>query len=506
MLESGSDWKKHFRIEHAWFFGILVVAAFLRLKGLNFQSLWGDELFSIYHSSPDFSIFRIVGVSRWDPHPPLFLLLLHSWMKLFGYNEFSPRLFTAVIGILSVFPVVLLGKEIFNRQAGLIAGLLVSVNFYHLYYSQEVRPYILLFLFTTLSFLFFIKDLKEQGKKNRLFYVLYTILMLYTHYYGLFILLSQFIYLAFYYGFQKKLFNLRAIRHHLMAGLMMVILYVPMIWFVLKMMQKTDHWIKVPPKPLFFLNLFGAFFGNEILLNILFSILLLFLVVKCILKGRQGTCMSSEFKSLLFSIPVVISWIFFSLFVPYLRSLIMVPMLSFKHGIYILAGILVLIAAAIAMIRPGFLRMIIIVAVFMVSVSSIYFQHDYYGRKTKQQWREAVTQIRQAAEGMSEDSMAVLSEEIRYSQCYFDILKSDVKILSPTFLNLKNCVKKQTGSSLNLLILDWEEQPIQDRRFLNILSRYFTRVETRHYISVSFEKYELRGQQLQALKALLKIA
>ena len=102
--------------------------------------------------------------------------------------------------------------------------------------------------------------------------------------------------------------------------------------------------------------------------------------------------------------------------------------------------------------------------------------------------------------------MAVLSEEIRYSQCYFDILKSDVKILSPTFLNLKNCVKKQTGSSLNLLILDWEEQPIQDRRFLNILSRYFTRVETRHYISVSFEKYELRGQQLQALKALLKIA
>lgn len=506
MLNSGSIERRWLKNEYAWLLVVLIFAAFFRLKGLNFQSLWGDELFSIYHSSPDFTLFRILGISRWDPHPPLFLVLLHGWMKLFGYNEFSPRLFTAIVGILSVVPVYLLAKEIFNRTAGIIAGWLVSLNFYHLYYSQEVRPYILLFLFTTLSFLFFIKDLRDPGKKTRRLFVFFTLLMLYTHYYGLFILLTQFIYLIIHYAYRKKLFALKILRHHLMAGLMIFVLYTPMIYFVLKMLGRTDHWIKEPPRPYFFLKLFSAFFGNDISLVVLFSGLILFLVIKCVVKYPKNSVTEQEFTKLLLALPVLLSWIFLSLLFPYLRSLTVVPMLSFKHGIYVLAALLMLIASAIALVRPLFMRVIIMIAALILSLSSIFLHNDYYGHRTKQQWREATLQVLKSAGGKSESSIAIFADEIRYSRCYFDLVKSNVDVLSPTFLNLKNVLKKQAGPSMTLMLLDWEEQPIADQRFADLLSKYFTAVDTTRFISISVHTYEATDRQLAQLKKLLKIS
>jgi uncharacterized membrane protein len=506
MLDSGSKGRICINSEYVWLLVILIFAAFFRLKGLNFQSLWGDELFSIYHSSPDFSLFRILGVSRWDPHPPLFLLLLHGWMKLFGYNEFSPRLFVAVIGILSVFPVFLLAKEIYNRNSGIIAGLLVSTNFYHLYYSQEVRPYILLFMFSTLSFLFFIRDLRQPGRISRRLFILFSLLMLYTHYYGLFILLAQFVYLIIHYGVKKKLFDLKALKRHFVTGLMISALYAPMIYFVLKMMRRTDHWIKEPPEPFFFLKLISAFFGGDAYLVFLFSGLTLFLILTCLLRYRKNSASDYEFARLIFACPILVSWMFLSVLFPYLRSLMVVPMLSFKHGIYILAAVLVLIASAVSLIRPPVLRGVIVVAALILSITSICFRHDYYTRKTKQQWREAAIRIMESVPVNPDNSIAIFADEIRYSRCYFDLLKRKVDVLAPTFLNLKNVLKNQTGPSLTLMLMDWEEQPIGDKRFTDLISGYFTIVGTSRYMSISVLEYHASEMQLEQLKMLLKIS
>jgi uncharacterized membrane protein len=64
--------------------------------------------------------------------------------------------------------------------APLIIGLsLVTLLGGFLYYSQEVRPYALLVLLTVLSYLFFIRQVKNPGWKNSLWYVGVSTLLVY---------------------------------------------------------------------------------------------------------------------------------------------------------------------------------------------------------------------------------------------------------------------------------------------------------------------------------------
>ena len=183
-----------------------------------------------------------------------------------------------------------------------------------------------------------------------------------------------------------------------------------------------------------------------------------------------------------------------------------VPMLSFKHGIYILAAVLALIASAIALVRPLVLRVVIVVAVMVLSITSICLHHDYYRHKTKQQWREATTRVMESVPVNPDNSIVVFADEIRYSRCYFDLLKCNADVLAPTFLNLKNVIKKQTGTSLTLILMDWEEQPVGDQRFTDLISRYFTVIETTRFISISVQEYRASEPQLEQLKIRLKIS
>jgi uncharacterized membrane protein len=87
-----------------------------------------------------------------DQHPPLSFFLTRISFEFFGHTAISARLISAITGTVSVWGMYLLGKEILNRNLGLIAAALTTVNFYNLYYSQEARGYITAFLFATLSF------------------------------------------------------------------------------------------------------------------------------------------------------------------------------------------------------------------------------------------------------------------------------------------------------------------------------------------------------------------
>jgi mannosyltransferase len=66
---------------------------------LTAEPVWYDECFSIFYSQQPFS--NILDVSKWEPPPPLFNLILHCWIKLFGVSEFGVRLFPAMCSSLA---------------------------------------------------------------------------------------------------------------------------------------------------------------------------------------------------------------------------------------------------------------------------------------------------------------------------------------------------------------------------------------------------------------------
>ncbi len=73
------------------------------------------------------------------------------------------------------------GKELHSRKTGLLAAFFICINSLLIYYAQEVGPYALITLFSSLIILMVIKTYKEPSNKNFLFLGLSNIGLLYTH-------------------------------------------------------------------------------------------------------------------------------------------------------------------------------------------------------------------------------------------------------------------------------------------------------------------------------------
>ncbi len=125
---------------------ILFLALFLRLVHLD-QSFWLDEAAQVIESARPFSQQLQIAA---DFHPPGFHLLLHFWM-FFGHSEVWIRLLPVLFSLGSITVVYAIGKRIADEKTGLIAALFLALNPYHLWYSQEARPYMMLVFFVSLS-------------------------------------------------------------------------------------------------------------------------------------------------------------------------------------------------------------------------------------------------------------------------------------------------------------------------------------------------------------------
>ncbi len=197
-LANIGKWAKHKQVI-LWLLLIILIGAFLRFYDLGAESLWLDEAISENFSRG--SVAYIISESGLQHNsPPLYWLMLHYWMVLLGNSEAALRSLSAILGIGAVLITYLVGKKLFNQKVGLIGSFLSAISYFHIYYSQEARPYSLLLFLSLMSFFFFIKILKEDRKWYYPCYFLANLLLGYTHIYGLFIIASQIFYFILCWG------------------------------------------------------------------------------------------------------------------------------------------------------------------------------------------------------------------------------------------------------------------------------------------------------------------
>ena len=132
---------------------ILIIAIILRFYHLDFQSLWMDEIYTMNVSSPKLTFKELhdVVVEK-EGFPYLYFVLLRLLYSITEYSGLIARMLSSVAGVVGVYYIYILGKHLYNRNAGLIAAFLLSINDFHILYSQEARPYSLFFLFAVVSF------------------------------------------------------------------------------------------------------------------------------------------------------------------------------------------------------------------------------------------------------------------------------------------------------------------------------------------------------------------
>lgn len=169
-------------------FIILLSGLSLRLYQIDSNSLWFDEASSFFHAKQSVADIWLNGAT--GSLPPLYYVLLHYWMCI-GENEFILRLLSLIFGVVAIFIIYLLGKNLFNEETGLLSAFLLSVSPFHIYYSQEAKGYALLAAVALFSIYFFVKVLKTGNFSAWVFFVIFTALSLYTHYFALFTLFAE---------------------------------------------------------------------------------------------------------------------------------------------------------------------------------------------------------------------------------------------------------------------------------------------------------------------------
>ena len=123
---------------------IVAIAAYTRFHGLGDASIWRDEASTWAQAQG--SLWHVIAVTAGDNYPPLHNLLVALSMRLFGDGEWALRLPSAVCGVLAVPALYWVGRMASGRLAGLLAALLLSLSYFHIWYSQEARTYALLAL------------------------------------------------------------------------------------------------------------------------------------------------------------------------------------------------------------------------------------------------------------------------------------------------------------------------------------------------------------------------
>ncbi|MHB1005807.1 MAG: glycosyltransferase family 39 protein [Chloroflexota bacterium] len=231
-------------------FALVALALALRAFHLGVQSFWLDEALSVIFARPPLSDLLPRLVTQ-DIHPPFYVLALHFWMQVAGDSEFAVRYVSTAFGVLLVPLVYRLAIDLFRegddvtgeaRLSGVIAAALVAVSPFLVYYSQEARNYIVVTFWTVLSCLSLWRALSRGTRRWWGIYAVANALVIYTHYYGGFVIAAQGVYLALtWWQHRRKLFTWA------LSGVGTVVLYLP--WLVgfkeqfTHLWQSPDYWL-----------------------------------------------------------------------------------------------------------------------------------------------------------------------------------------------------------------------------------------------------------------------
>ena len=174
---------KNLQLEKYSFWAIFILAAFTRFTGLVRRDFWYDEAFSGVAIKENFQDMIQMIIN--DVHPPLYYIALKSFSLFFDYSIFGIRLFSAIFGLLSIWALYILAKELFNVKVARWASLLAVVSPFTIQYSQEARMYSMLMFFILIAAYFFIRGLKTNNIKYFLLWGFFTGFSMLVHYMGI---------------------------------------------------------------------------------------------------------------------------------------------------------------------------------------------------------------------------------------------------------------------------------------------------------------------------------
>jgi 4-amino-4-deoxy-L-arabinose transferase-like glycosyltransferase len=163
---------------------LMVLAIVLRIPNLG-RAYWIDEGISIGIASHP--VRQIPGLLREDGSPPLFYILLHFWVRLFGTTPIATHLLVLVVSLLAIPLGYWAGTELFDRRAGLAAAALMATNPFLGWYSTETRMYPMVVVLAIVALTLSIRAVRDRSWRAGAGAVVAFAALLYTHNWGIYL-------------------------------------------------------------------------------------------------------------------------------------------------------------------------------------------------------------------------------------------------------------------------------------------------------------------------------
>lgn len=384
---------------HVLLLAIISIAAILRFYNIDYQSVWLDEIHTLNEANPDYSFTDVYNATvTGELMPPLYFILVNILFKIFGYSSLVLRLFSGITGILGVFYTYKLGYRLFNKNVGLVAALILSVNIFHIMYSQEGRPYSFLYLFTIISFISLLKLADKPSIKGGIIYGISGVLMLYGHFFAIFILLSQYLFIVILLFKHGRETRIKIFKASFISGIVTLILYIPAFKALMKSAAVKNIWIP-QPTPDIYTNLFHEFFGNSEMILPMVYIGIFAYVLKLFKQQEDITQQSIQDNKSQISFILLFLWVVVTITIPLIRSYINVPMIVSRYFIVLLPAVIMMVAAGLCCAKSIIIRNSFLAILCIFSLMDIIVVKKYYNSVTKSQFREVSNYIKHTTRG-----------------------------------------------------------------------------------------------------------
>ncbi|MBU3999836.1 glycosyltransferase family 39 protein [Patescibacteria group bacterium] len=401
---------------------IIIAGAFLRLYNLTAISLWHDEAFSaLLIRYPFWEMMQRIAL---DVHPPFYYLILRLWDFVFGDSLFSLRLFSAFWGILAVYFVYLFIKTAFkNERLALVSAALIAINPFQIQYATEARMYTLGVFLIVLSSYFLVKSLESKSYRWWILYGISAALAIHTHYYLIFSVAAQAIFIALVVVKNYKSIPLgnqvskytwkpgfQVFTGAVVAYITAFLIFLPWLKIFLRQLSQVEqnYWIPKMTASSIPNTLWKMLAGSNIEVNnlTLAMVAIIFLLVFYAAVKRQ----QNNYKWL----------IVFSFIIPFALAII----LSFKRSLYldryfVFAGLfyLIIFAVFIESIKNRILKSVLIALFIAGSLFLFYENWRIIGRENKPGTEGASAYI--LKQNLPQDKLYIASSFVYFTYKYY---------------------------------------------------------------------------------------
>ena len=354
----------------------IVLMTFFCLLYLGKEGFWFDEVRSVLIARDGSTMWQTI--KHHEGNMWLYYVLLHFWMKV-GESEFWIRGLSALFGIMTLPVIFKFGKYLAGSWCGHTAVFLMTFNLFFLRYAREARSYSMLIFFATLSSYLFLLTLKEPRAKSYLRYGAASLAMLYSHLFGIFLLIAQGLYLIIARSSRRLLMRFA------LSGAGIALFCLPLL-----LNQPADKsnldWVSKPSIAVLY-RMFQMLSGQSSYLFLIYLLLIYFALRndhkdQTDFHGRDGE------KQEIF----LLIWLVFPILVTYFISIVARPIFVSRYLTFCIPPIVLLGAVGLTRLKDKTLRAGLLCAITLLTLPALIGFYRGEGWRGEG-WKEAAAYV-----------------------------------------------------------------------------------------------------------------